>query len=221
MPLRFLIMRAFNGMSNDQVSGVPAFTDNTMVNITAKTPAGTAAGPGIDFDLLAPMLRALLAERFGLKYHMEDRSLTAYSLIAGKPRMKKADPDSRIYCRIRPPAPNVNPGMQTLDCQNATMDLLASRLQAPGITLPVLNATGLEGGWDFTLTYNPLAGLVPPNPGRGGDPSSQGLPDAPDASAGNTIFEAVEKQLGLKLESRKRQLQVFVIDHLDAKPTEN
>jgi uncharacterized protein (TIGR03435 family) len=218
MPLRFLIVRAFN-LPNDQITGVPAFADHVLVNITAKAPEGTATGPGLDLDLLAPMIRALLAERFGLKYHAEDRSLPAYSLIAGKPRMKKADPDSRIYCRNAPPAPDSTPGIQTLNCQNASMDLLASRLQAPGITLPVMNATGLDGGWDFTLSYNQLGGLLL-NPGRGGDPS-QGLPDAPDPSAGNTIFEAVEKQLGLKLESRKRQLQVFVIDHMDAKPTEN
>jgi uncharacterized protein (TIGR03435 family) len=44
---------------------------------------------------------------------------------------------------------------------------------------------------------------------------------AADPSGGLTIFEAVEKQLGLKLEKRKRTVEMVVIDHLEQKPTEN
>jgi uncharacterized protein (TIGR03435 family) len=59
-------------------------------------------------------------------------------------------------------------------------------------------------------------------PGRGGDaPPPGALPQAADPGGGYTIFEAVEKQLGLKLETQKRPLQVIVIDHIERKPTEN
>jgi len=47
------------------------------------------------------------------------------------------------------------------------------------------------------------------------------MPAASEPVVGYTIMEAVEKQLGLKLESQKRPMQVVVIDHLEQKPTEN
>jgi uncharacterized protein (TIGR03435 family) len=59
--------------------------------------------------------------------------------------------------------------------------------------------------------------------GRGGDagqPASE-PPTAAEPSGGYTLFEAIEKQLGLKLEPHKRLMPVIVIDHLDEKPTEN
>jgi uncharacterized protein (TIGR03435 family) len=59
-------------------------------------------------------------------------------------------------------------------------------------------------------------------PRGGGDVGAAGGPSAPpDPSGGLTIFEAVEKQLGLKLEKQKRSVQVTVIDHIEQKPTEN
>jgi len=36
-----------------------------------------------------------------------------------------------------------------------------------------------------------------------------------------TVFDAVEKRLGLKLEAAKRPMPVYVIDHIESKPTEN
>jgi len=56
-------------------------------------------------------------------------------------------------------------------------------------------------------------------PGSSGAPGA--APAASDPSGSSTIFEAVEKQLGLKLEKQKRPMQVFVIDHLEQKPTDN
>lgn len=174
-------------------------------------------------DALAPMLRALLVDRFKMTYHSEERPMTAYSLVAAKPKMKKADPASRIFCKTGPAPAGAPPGSLTTTCQNATMALFAERLRNlyPGLNWPVLDATGIEGGWDFTLTFSRL----PPNmngPGRGGDAGPpDGLPLASDPGGGYTIFEAIDKQLGLKLESQKRPMPVIVIDHLEQKPTDN
>jgi uncharacterized protein (TIGR03435 family) len=46
------------------------------------------------------------------------------------------------------------------------------------------------------------------------------VPIASDPSSGMTLFEAIEK-VGLKLEKRKREMPVIVIDHIEQKPTEN
>jgi len=92
---------------------------------------------------------------------------------------------------------------------------------------PVVDATGLEGAWDFTLSFSPiapaqLAGLLAS--ARGAAPPGLGGPGndtALDPIGGLSLIDAVEKQLGLKLETQKRTYPVFVIDHIDEKPTDN
>jgi uncharacterized protein (TIGR03435 family) len=224
MPMRFLISRAFNTNNNDQIVGLPNWVDTVRVSITAKAPEESVTGSFIDPETLAPMVRALLVERFGLAYHSEQRLVSAYSLVAAKPKLKKADPNSRISCRIVPPSPNTPPNSQVLKCQNATMALFAERLLnlAPGLNSPVEDATGLEGGWDFTLAFSPLPPMLLNRPAPGGDPGQgQSAPVATDPTGGYTIFESIEKQLGLKLESQKRSLPVIVIDSLQQKPADN
>ena len=170
------------------------------------------------------MLRALLADRCKMTYHTEDRPVSAYSLVAAKPKMKKADPESRTSCKLAYSAPGAPPGSSVLTCQNATMALLAERLQfqAQELNSPVLDATGIEGGWDFTLTYTRNNGMAVRVGGGGPEPGQGGaaVPAASEPVASNTVFEAIEKQLGLKLEKQKRTMPVFVIDRFE-KPTEN
>ena len=171
-------------------------------------------------------MRHLLAKRFKMTYHEEERPVTAYSLIAEKPKLKQADPDSRIFCRRGQAAPGSPPGSQRLTCQNATMTLFVEQLLQgfPGLNWPVLNATGLEGGWDFSLTYSALPLALLNAAGRGGPAggdTQSALPSASDPSGGYTIFEAIEKQLGLRLKAEKRNEKVIVVDHLETTPTEN
>ena len=83
---------------------------------------------------------------------------------------------------------------------------------------PVVDVTGIEGGWDFTLMFSQNAGL---SGLRGGDPGQPGVDGATDPGGAFTLLEAVDKQLGLKLELQKRPMPVFVIDHIEQRPTEN
>jgi uncharacterized protein (TIGR03435 family) len=223
-PMRFLLGRAFDAR-NDQIAGMPSWVDSVRVSITAKVTDYPGDGPtGMDPELLATLIRSLLKERFGLAWHTEQRSGTAYSLVAAKAKLKKADPESRIYCRNAPPGPNRAPNEQMLNCQNATMALFAERIQnIPAINAPVDDATGLDGGWDFSFSFNPLPQFAMMGPGRGGgdQPVGQGAPVAADPVGGYTIFESIEKQLGLKLEAKKKMVPVIVIDKLNQKPTDN
>jgi len=82
-------------------------------------------------------------------------------------------------------------------------DLLRGR--TPDLQSPILDSTGIEGSWDFTLTFNPVISLQaavvrPPEAG----PAGNLAPAAADPGAGYSIYEALEKQLGLKLEKQKR-----------------
>jgi uncharacterized protein (TIGR03435 family) len=77
----------------------------------------------------------------------------------------------------------------------------------------------LNGGWDFALIFDsspiqPMARSDAPAP-------AGGVPVAPDPTAGYSIFEAMEKQLGLRLETMKGLRPVIVIDHIEEKPTDN
>jgi uncharacterized protein (TIGR03435 family) len=113
-----------------------------------------------------------------------------------------------------------------------TMAQFAEKLKtiAPGyIHSPVLDATGLEGGYDFTLSFSPV-GLTQAGggggAGRGGAQPGPPTPaDAPaaasDPNGAVTLFEAIDKQLGLKLQAQKRPVSILVIDHVEQKPIEN
>ncbi|HUB80631.1 MAG TPA: TIGR03435 family protein [Bryobacteraceae bacterium] len=217
-PMRLLLLQAFNA-NNDSLVGVPSWADTERFDITAKAPGDAAA---TDREALAPMLRSLLVERFGLQYHTEDRQIAAYSLTGNKPKMKRADPASRTFCKDKPPPPGAPPFTRVLTCQNATMAQFAEYLQymTQELNWPVADATEIEGTWDFTLTFSMNFGM--PMMRGGGEAAAGAGPAAPpDPSGGLSIFEAVEKELGLKLEKQKRTEKVIVIDHLEQKPTEN
>src|SRR6185312_4267378 len=141
-------------------------------------------------------------------------------LTAAKPKMKKADPASRTHCLgARPPAGSPL-NATSFTCQNITMDQFAEyvRDRLPGPGSSVINSTGLEGGWDFTVTYI-FAMRGAANSGAAGSQGS--VEQASDPSGGLTIHDAIEKQLGLKVETQKRPMTVTVIDHVEQTPVDN
>ena len=244
--LKFIIQQAWN-ITDDMLVGAPKWMDTDRFDIIAKAPStaappaegaapGPGNGPGVDIDTVWTMIRSLLVERFKLATHEETQPVSAYTLMAVKPKMKKADSASRTRYK-EGPAPDAkdprkaNPVLSRLvNCQNMTMDQFAEKLQgiAPGyIHSPVLNATGLEGGYDFTLSFSPAGmgnALAAGRGGRGGGdagPAAGGVSDASDPTGAVTLFEALEKQTGLKLELQKRPIKVLVIDHVEQKPVDN
>jgi uncharacterized protein (TIGR03435 family) len=80
-----------------------------------------------------------------------------------------------------------------------------------------VDATGLDGGWDFLVGWTPkqmLQGQQPPPPSAG-----SAMPEAAEPN-GLSVFEAVERELGLKLVKQKRSVPVTVVDHVLEKPVE-
>jgi uncharacterized protein (TIGR03435 family) len=230
--LQNLIMLAWDLNSVDMLVGAPKWLDTDRFDVIAKVPgAGPSTEAGMDMDLVVPMLRALLIDRFKLAVHNEDRPVSAYVLTAAKPKLKPADPANRSKW-LNGPAPgakdprDANPALGRLvTCQNMTMAQFAAALpnMAGGyIHTPVLDSTGLDGAWDFTLNFSG-AGMVNGMGRRGGDAGqpSEGAVAASDPNGALSLFDAVTKQLGLKLEMQKRPIPVLVIDHVEQKPTEN
>jgi uncharacterized protein (TIGR03435 family) len=69
----------------------------------------------------------------------------------------------------------------------------------------------MTGACDFALSLS----TPPPAQAAG---AAAGQPVDPD---GLTLFDALEKQLGLKLEKRNIPAPVVVLDHIEQKPTDN
>jgi uncharacterized protein (TIGR03435 family) len=81
---------------------------------------------------------------------------------------------------------------------------------------PVVDSTGIAGRYDMTINFSPsrvLASLA--GPGAGGDAA------ASEPNGAISFAEALNRQLGLKLQSRKVMAPVLVIDHVNEMPSEN
>jgi uncharacterized protein (TIGR03435 family) len=197
------LIQAAWGVTSESVFGGPNWIDLDRFDIVAKTPvAATPADRAL-------MLRALLADRFGLVVHSDTRPVPVFELSVGKraAQMKRAEADDPGVCR--PSAELGPPPVFVESCRNVTMAAFAAQLQAAGADYldqhPVVDATGLKGGWDFTVkwTYR-LAWLK-----------------GAEGQRGSSIFEALDRQLGLTLEEAQRPTQGIVVDRVNRMPTAN
>lgn len=204
LPLKTLIQVSWN-LSPDNFVGLPDFTDTDKYDVTGVPPAGADSG----LDALRGMMQTLLTERFAIKMHNEDRTIEVYALTAAKPKLQKADPANRSDCQNSISMNGVV--LRTITCRNTTMEQFAAALKrmAGGYfnNYAVVDAAGLDGAYDFAIDFSP-AGAV--QSAAGADPNGA-----------ISIFEAIDKQLGLKLAIQKRPMPVLVIDHIDRKPADN
>jgi len=231
VPLKFLVTFAWdlNPNSNDDIVGAPSWFSDDKFDILAKvsSDAPVKSGPrtpSIDIEDLREMLKQLLIERFQMKVRTENRPIPAYTLYSVKPKMKTAVPTERTKCTEGPGPDGKDPRKTTpilnrlVTCQNMTSAEIAEELQhiAGGyIYGPVLDKSGLDGAYDFTLSFSSADrtnGLPPPT----SNPDSVGS----DPSGALTLYDAVSRQLGLKLVKEKRPMPVLVIDSIQEKPVD-
>src|SRR5262249_52474595 len=148
--VRGLIMWAYN-IKNYQVATEPAAyapVGDTMYDIEAKT-EGDAAPSKAQFR---EMLQALLADRFKLKVHWEDRERPVYALVVGKngPKMKESSADATTSGRVLVSGRNY-----VLTLTAATMSDIVDAVANSFLDRPVVDQTGLTGTYDIKLTYTP------------------------------------------------------------------
>lgn len=225
--LRWLITNTWD-IADDMLADAPPWLDKNRWDLVAKLAHDPANGSTnrvreMSDQEQTEMVKKLLAERFGLKVHTEDRPADAYTLVAANPHMAKADPDNRTGCHEGPGADGKDPRLanraltRLMTCQNMTMAQFAEmlRINASGyIKSPVLDRTGLTGAYDFTIAFSG-AGMLTRQPV---DSSSEG---ASDPNPAVSLFDAVQKEMGVKLVKQKRPVQMLVIDHVNETPTEN
>ncbi len=210
----------------DIVAGLPKFADETHWEINAKVPTTGEGAPNVvngralppPLSVALEMLSNLLIDRFGLKTHREQREITVYVLTTGKgkPKMTAAKDTDRTDCRPAPNATPALPGLRMTGCTNTSMGELAEKMQrmAPAyIDHPVVDETGIEGGWNFFIGWTPLSML---HQADNSNPPAGTAADLTEIS----FFEAVERELGLKLVKQTRMYPVIVVDHVEEKPVE-
>jgi uncharacterized protein (TIGR03435 family) len=162
------------------------------------------AGHEVPRDQLLLMLQTLLADRFRLTVHRENRLQSVYRLVIAKGGQKLKESKGP-----QPRDPNCT-APKCLAFNDTDMFTFAAEL-ASRLDRPVLDLTGLQGSWDFTLRLDNMEGLAGDDPTQKARISDWSL---------TSIFSDLEKQLGLKLESDKAPVETLVIDHAE-RPSEN
>jgi uncharacterized protein (TIGR03435 family) len=222
-PLVLMVRRAF-GISHLQLAGLGDMKER--FNVTAKIPEGTTE---TQFRL---MLQNLLTERFQIKLHHETREMPVYEMTVGKngPAFKQhvgAIDDFGSYIsgppkRNKDGFPIAAPGSIVMSMSptsgargsfTAVGETMAdfAVAMADGLGRPVVDATGLKGGYDFLLTWSmDRPDIVS---------ADRDMPGPEDLAP--VIMAAVDKQLGLKMEKKKGPVDVIVIDHFERMPGEN
>jgi uncharacterized protein (TIGR03435 family) len=196
VPVYSLITGAYNVMMEDQISGLPDWARTENFDIEAKLDPDNAEAVGklhgddrVKENAL--LLRALLADRFRMKAHIEVKELPVYNLVIAKSglKMKEAAPDQ---------SPGYRMGLGNIAGQSLFIGNLVGSLSHPAGRL-IIDKTGLSGKYQVDLTW--------------------AWDDDPNAT-GPSLFTALQEQLGLKLEPAKAPLDVVVIDHIE-RPSEN
>lgn len=192
--------------TDNYVKGLQPWMNSDRFDVIAKAP------PGTSMDSARLMIQGLLAERFHLMTHREERKVKVYAMVAAKGgfKLKQAAGGSPVC------APSIGQdNVYHRDCRNLSMEALAEQLPnfAPRFFegRPVVDATGLAGAWDFRIDWTPLSGGLS---GLGAEPGQE-------FDTGTTIFATMEKNLGIKLEQREQAMPVIVIDSADRVPTQN
>lgn len=192
--LKLLIAAAYD-LNPRTILGGPSWIESDHYDIVAVTPGDVRP----DHDEQMSMLRALLADRFSLTFHREQKDFSIYQLEVAKggPKLTACKaPDD-------PPAlvSTVFPDHVLLPARNATMRDFVSLLQRAVLDRPVVDKTGLSGKYDFDLKWAPdetqFGGSLPIAPS-----------DAPEAP----LFSAIQDQIGLRLVATRGPVDALVVD---------
>lgn len=184
-----------------QLTNVPAWVEQDKFDIIAQ-PDGEGQPSEAQWRA---MIHKLLAERFQLAFHRDKKELSVYTITVGKdgPKLAKNDSGGSL-----PGFSGRGPG--SVGVRNSSMPQFADFLQFRVMDRPVVDRTGLEGKFDFTLVWRPDDLPAGPN-----------APPLPaDVESRSDIYTAFQEQLGLKLEATRAPADVLVIDKVE-KPSDN
>jgi uncharacterized protein (TIGR03435 family) len=189
-------------MGPTQIQG-PDWLNDVRLDITAK-----AAGPASEPQVYL-MLQKLLADRMGLKVHRDKKEMSVYVMTVAKggPKFKPADGEGPM---------TATPDKSAMNIKSVSLFELASEFSGKLLERPVIDETGLQGRYDIRVDMTPMRAAAS---GGGEKSGSNAPPDRSDQVS--ALIDMLRDQLGLKLESSKRPVDVVVVDHADRTPTGN
>jgi uncharacterized protein (TIGR03435 family) len=235
MRLLDLIAQAY-GVKQNQVVG-PSWLKNTreVFDINARMPEGSTK------EQLPQMIQAMLAERFKLGAHKENKERSGYALVVAKggPKLTAAEPEPGAPATSAPlqkklslnGAGGAAPQQRFTESSDgrttqylnprADMARLAAMLE-PILDQPVVDMTGLKGYYRVALDI-PMADMrrmlgAPPD--MGGSSAAPAPADLASEPAGSSVLNSL-KAMGLHLEPRRIRVEVVVVDHVEPTPTAN
>lgn len=193
VPLKRYVTAAW-ALKDYQLSA-PDWMNDERFDVTATMPAGTPTG-----EVLA-MLQGLITDRFRMATHKETKELSVYALVTDKNgvKLKPADGFGGTSVSSTPKGRSMH--------ATVTMKSFAGTLSG-FLDKPVIDMTGLTGGFSIDLEWTPDNMTAKPAEG------------ATDSTLGPTIFTALH-ELGLRLESRKAPVEILVVDRAEKIPAEN
>ena len=189
-----------------QIVGGPDWIFKDRYDIAAVPDVDGAPSP----TQLRVMIRKLITERFKLTFHKDTREMPAFVLTVAKGGQKLTPTELQGSL----PGLGVQPGVGGLKlvARNATVADFCQFLQIVVLDRPVVDQTGITGKYDINVTFSPdesmFNGRVPPLPRQ------DGVEPAP------TFLEAMQQQLGVKVDAQKTAVGVIAVDHVE-KPTAN
>jgi uncharacterized protein (TIGR03435 family) len=221
--LRELVAYAYQRHPFDvrEVTGGPEWMNAERFDVVARAPGEHAFAADGSMPQTWAMMRALLAERFNLKAHEEDRERQIYALMtmsadaALGPKLHRTDAD--CGAAMMGPRPPMGPAGPPCSMKTPPGRLFANTIGMPTLATLlsryvdriVVDRTGLSGRFDVALEASEIK---PPSNYKPG-PSDAALP--PPSASSPSIFVAVRDQLGLKLEPQTGSIAVVVVDHAD------
>jgi uncharacterized protein (TIGR03435 family) len=213
-----LISFAF-GVQSKQIVNGPAWINSDRYDINALPDAEGVPNS----QQIQVMIRKLLADRFQLKFHHEQREMSAYVLSVAKSG-EKLKP-TQLHGNL--PGLGARPaggGGLTLIARNATMTDLTGFMQVLVLDRPVVDRTNIQGRYDIDCTFTPddsqFGGHPPVPPKSEANANAPGNAATDAAPSAPSLYDAFEQQLGLKLSAEKTSVDVIVIDQV-TKPTAN
>src|SRR5262249_12426209 len=183
--------------------------------------------PVASSEQMQQMLQPLLAERFKLAVHRESREMNAFVLtLAAKDgrfgsKMKKSNREcgdsgtaSIVFALTSPPSPGdrlgcgyTPSGVGRVVGVGLDMATIIDLLSAVG--RPIVDESGLQDRYDIDVTYTPTPFSAATLAQNGREPMAGVDPKGP------SLLNAIEEQLGFKLQPKKMPVPVLVIDHIE------
>ena len=180
-----------------------------------QTEAMTKLPPDQKFLQFRLMVRSLLEDRFKLKVSTQMKELPVYALVVAKngPKLTPLNLPPAEAARKMPTISGRSRG--ELKAGACSMEMFTRWISGNNDigNRVVIDATGLKGVYDFTLSWTPenIHAAQVSAASAGQEPANASVGDTSKPS----IFTALQEQIGLKLESRKAPVEVLVIDHVE------